>query len=174
MIQAVRPTSGRSTGSATGSPSSLRIKLNFCTKPCNISIDFTGWNRSAEGYRQAGSGKSQDPLYDVEEAAFFPDHRIAFSSRREGRFRLYEVDPVSAVIKEMSVSTCPARYPAISPDGGWLGFNCGHRPRNRFSSRKAIAIPSALSGRLTLRVSSMPRIGTRSRIDSPSPIKRCR
>jgi hypothetical protein len=62
--------------------------------------------------------------YDVREAAFFPDHRIVFSSRRGGRFRLYETDPVSEVIKEMIVPTCSARYPAISPDGGRLAFSC--------------------------------------------------
>jgi hypothetical protein len=40
---------------------------------------------------------------------------------------LYEVDPVSALIKEMTVPTCSARYPAISPDGGWLAFSCEER-----------------------------------------------
>lgn len=74
-----------------------------------------------------GERQIADSLYDVREAAFFPDHRIAFSSRREGRFRLYEVDPVSEVIDEMSVPTCSARYPAISPDGGRLAFSCGQR-----------------------------------------------
>jgi hypothetical protein len=74
-----------------------------------------------------GERQIADSLYDVREAVFFPDHRIAFSSRREGRFRLYEVDPVSEVIDEMSVPTCSARYPAISPDGGRLAFSCGQR-----------------------------------------------
>jgi hypothetical protein len=64
--------------------------------------------------------------YDVREAAFFPDHRIVFSSRREGRFRLYEVNPTSEAIQEMSVPTCSARYPAISPDGEWIAFSCEH------------------------------------------------
>jgi Tol biopolymer transport system component len=27
----------------------------------------------------------------------------------------------------MSVPTCSARYPAISPDGEWLAFSCGQR-----------------------------------------------
>jgi hypothetical protein len=62
--------------------------------------------------------------YDVREAAFFPDHRIVFSSKREGRYRLYEVNPVSEAIEEMSTPTCSARYPAISPDGEWIAFNC--------------------------------------------------
>jgi glycosyl transferase family 87/WD40 repeat protein len=74
-----------------------------------------------------GERQIADSLYDVREAAFFPDHRIAFSSRRDGRFRLYEVDPVSEAVKEMSVPTCSARYPAISPDGEWLAFSCGQR-----------------------------------------------
>ena len=65
--------------------------------------------------------------YDVREAAFFPDHRIVFSSRREGRFRLYMVNPAFDVIEQMSLPTCSARYPAISPDGEWLAFSCEHR-----------------------------------------------
>ena len=40
---------------------------------------------------------------------------------------MYDVDPVSALIKEMTVPTCSARYPAISPDGEWLAFSCGQR-----------------------------------------------
>jgi hypothetical protein len=67
------------------------------------------------------------PQYDVREAAFFPDHRIVFSSRRETRFRLYEVNPASGAIEEMSVPTCSARYPAISPNGEWIAFSCEHR-----------------------------------------------
>jgi Glycosyltransferase family 87/WD40-like Beta Propeller Repeat len=74
-----------------------------------------------------GEHQIADSEYDVREAAFFPDHRIVFSSRQGGRFRLYEVDPVSALIKEMTVPTCSARYPAISPDGGWLAFSCEER-----------------------------------------------
>jgi hypothetical protein len=76
---------------------------------------------------QMGERQIADSLYDVREAAFFPDHRMVFSSRREGRFRLYEVYPVSEAVKEMRVPTCSARYPAISPDGGWLAFSCGQR-----------------------------------------------
>jgi hypothetical protein len=65
--------------------------------------------------------------YDVREAAFFPDHQVVFSSRREGRFRLYEVNPVSKAIEEMSAPTCSARYPAVSPDGEWIAFSCDQR-----------------------------------------------
>jgi hypothetical protein len=64
--------------------------------------------------------------YDVREAAFFPDHRIVFSSRREGRFRLYEANPASDAIQEMRVPTCSARSPAISPDGERIAFSCEH------------------------------------------------
>jgi hypothetical protein len=86
--------------------------------------------------RQIGAGRTDASTvgehqvagspYDVRDAAFFPDHRIVFSSRREGRFRLYEVNPDSAAIEEMSVPTCSARYPAISPSGDWIAFSCEH------------------------------------------------
>jgi hypothetical protein len=66
------------------------------------------------------------PQYDVRDATFFPDHRVAFSSRRDGRFRLYVVNPTSEAVEEMSVPTCSARYPAISPDGKWIAFSCEH------------------------------------------------
>lgn len=66
------------------------------------------------------------PEYDVREAAFSPDHRMVFSSRRAGRFRLFEVDTASGTIEEMRLPTCSARYPAISPDGGWIAFSCLH------------------------------------------------
>jgi len=79
-----------------------------------------GGERTVEEHQVVGS------QYDLREAAFFPDHRIVFSSRREGRFRLYEVTPVSEAIEEMSVPACSARYPAISPDGGWIAFSCEH------------------------------------------------
>lgn len=62
--------------------------------------------------------------YDVRDAAFFPDHSIVFSSRRDGRFRLYKVNVDASVIEEMSVPTCSARYPAVSPDGEWIAFSC--------------------------------------------------
>jgi len=65
--------------------------------------------------------------YDVRESAFFPDHRMVFSARREGRFRLYEADLASGVITEMNVPTCSARYPAGSPDGEWIAFSCDQR-----------------------------------------------
>jgi Tol biopolymer transport system component len=33
---------------------------------------------------------------------------------------------VSGIVEEMSVPTCSARYPAISPDGEWIAFSCDH------------------------------------------------
>ena len=88
------------------------------------------WIRQMDtGRSEVTSGKHQiaDSRYDVREAAFFPDHRVVFSSRREGRFRLYEVNPASGAIEEMSVPTCSARYPAISPNGEWIAFSCEDR-----------------------------------------------
>lgn len=64
------------------------------------------------------------PEYDVRDAAFFPDHSIVFSSRRDGRFRLYKVSVVEGVVEEMSAPTCSARYPAVSADGEWIAFSC--------------------------------------------------
>lgn len=84
--------------------------------------------------RQTGSGKSESrtveerkiagPEYDVREAAFFPAHRMVFSSRKDGRFRLYAVDIASGVVDEMKAPSCSARYPAVSPDGQWMAFSC--------------------------------------------------
>jgi hypothetical protein len=78
------------------------------------------------GQLEARTGERQivGSQYDVREAAFFPDHRIVFSSKRDGRFRLYEFNPASEAIEEMNVPTCSARYPAISPDRERIAFSC--------------------------------------------------
>lgn len=65
--------------------------------------------------------------YDVREAAFFPDHRIVFSARREGRFRLFVVKPGSAAVEQMPLPSCSARYPAVSLDGKSMAFSCEQR-----------------------------------------------
>jgi len=72
----------------------------------------------------AGDRQIAEANYDVREAAFFPDDRIAFSSRHNGRFRLFAVDTDSGGIKEMPAPGCSARYPAASGDGEWLAFSC--------------------------------------------------
>lgn len=64
------------------------------------------------------------PQYDVREAAFFPDDGIVFSSRHDTRFRLYKAIIGSGVIEEMTVPTCSARYPAVSPNGEWIAYSC--------------------------------------------------
>jgi hypothetical protein len=61
--------------------------------------------------------------YNVREASFLPDHRLIFSSKRNGRFALY-VATQAGNIEELKRPTCPARYPAISPDGRWIAFTC--------------------------------------------------
>jgi hypothetical protein len=61
--------------------------------------------------------------YDVREASFLPDHRLIFSSRRNGRFALY-IATQSGNIEELKRPTCSARYPAVSPDGLWIAFSC--------------------------------------------------
>jgi hypothetical protein len=63
--------------------------------------------------------------YDVHEAAFLPDHRLVFSSKRAGRFALYVATlSEKIVIEKLPRPTCTARYPAISPDGRWMAFSC--------------------------------------------------
>jgi hypothetical protein len=82
------------------------------------------WIRHLKGQPEAPDHQLAGPDYDVREASFFPDHRVVFSSRRDGRFRLYLANPASATIEEMSDPNCSARYPAISPDGRWIAFSC--------------------------------------------------
>jgi hypothetical protein len=67
------------------------------------------------------------PEYDVRDAAFFPDHRVLFSAKLAGRFRLYIADPETGVIRETNAPTCSARYPAISRDGSRVAFSCEHK-----------------------------------------------
>jgi hypothetical protein len=82
------------------------------------------WIRQLKGQPGVPDHRIAGPDYDVREASFFPDHRVVFSSRRDGRFRLYMSSSVSAAIEEMSDPSCSARYPAISPDGRWIAFSC--------------------------------------------------
>lgn len=84
------------------------------------------WIRQLKGQPGTPDYQIAVPDYDVREASFFPDHRVIFSSRRDGRFRLYVANPLSATIEEMSPPNCSARYPAISPDGKWIAFSCEH------------------------------------------------
>src|ERR1700722_1370930 len=88
----------------------------------SLWIGHTGQVVSGE----SGEHQIAGPEYDVRDAAFSPDHRMVLSSRRTGRFRLFEVDTASGTIEEMKLPTCSARYPAISPDGGWIAFSCLH------------------------------------------------
>ncbi len=62
--------------------------------------------------------------YDVREAAFFPDHRVVFSSRRDGRFELFVVSLATETAERLDTPDCSARYPSISPDGQWIAFSC--------------------------------------------------
>jgi Glycosyltransferase family 87/WD40-like Beta Propeller Repeat len=64
--------------------------------------------------------------YDVRDAAFFPDHRMVFSSLRDGRFELYIVDLQSGDVADFVAVTCSARYPAVSVNGQWMAFSCEH------------------------------------------------
>jgi hypothetical protein len=89
--------------------------------------------RSSLWVRPIGSGNNTDaqperqiagPEYDVRDVAFFPDHNLVFSSRRNGQFRLFQTDSMRGVIREMSIPNCSARYPALSPDGQRLAFSC--------------------------------------------------
>lgn len=67
------------------------------------------------------------PDYDAREATFFPDHRVVFSSRRDGKFRLYVATLSSGAIEKMNKPSCSARYPVISPDGKSMAFACEER-----------------------------------------------
>ena len=89
--------------------------------------EFKG--RSSLWIRHLGSPDTLDreiagPEFDAREAAFFPDYRLVFSSRRGGTFRLYVADPISGSTTQMHDPACPARYPAVSLDGQWIAFAC--------------------------------------------------
>jgi hypothetical protein len=71
--------------------------------------------------REAREFASED--YDVHEATFLPDHRVIFSSKKNGRFAFY-VATQSGDVEELRKPSCSARYPAISPDGKWIAFSC--------------------------------------------------
>lgn len=61
--------------------------------------------------------------YDIHEATFLPDQRIIFSSKQNGRSRLY-IASQKGEIEALENPTCSARFPAMSPDGYWLAFSC--------------------------------------------------
>ena len=61
--------------------------------------------------------------YDPQDAAFLPDYRLVFSSRRSGQYRLYVADRAGH-IDPLQLPQCSARYPAVSPDGRWMAFTC--------------------------------------------------
>jgi hypothetical protein len=78
-----------------------------------------GQREAAQATQIAGSE------YDVRDSSFTPDNRLVFSSQRTGRFVLY-TSTLSGVIQELPGPTCPARYPAVSPDGNWVAFSCDY------------------------------------------------
>ncbi len=80
---------------------------------------------TAGGMREPGAREIVSEDYDVHEATFLPDHRIIFSSKKNGRFALY-VASQSGDAGELRMPTCSARFPAISPDGRWIAFSCDH------------------------------------------------
>ena len=63
------------------------------------------------------------PEYDPQDAAFLPDSTLIFSSKRDGSYALYRVS-LSDTVEKLAKPACQARYPAVSPDGGWLAFSC--------------------------------------------------
>jgi|GEM_PF-502854 len=66
--------------------------------------------------------KLVDSTSDVLEAAFFPDHRVAFAAQPDGRPALFVVDIKTQLVRLLSPPGVRARYPAISPDGEWLAY----------------------------------------------------
>ncbi|HEV2491868.1 MAG TPA: glycosyltransferase 87 family protein [Terriglobia bacterium] len=64
--------------------------------------------------------KLVDSTSDVLEAAFFPDHRLAFAAQPDGQPALFVVDIKTQLVRLLSPPGVRARYPAISPDGEWL------------------------------------------------------
>ena len=61
--------------------------------------------------------------YDVREMTWLDGQRLIFSSLRKERFVLYSAT-LQGTVEELSMPDCSARYPAVSPDGGWLAFSC--------------------------------------------------
>ena len=82
------------------------------------------WIRQTGG--QPGSEREiAGENYNVHEATFLPDNRVIFSSKQNGRFRLF-VATQQGDVEELKNPNCSARYPAISPDGRWMAFSCEH------------------------------------------------
>ena len=61
--------------------------------------------------------------YDVREVTWLDDQRLIFSSRRKENFSLYQAT-LQGNVEELSMPSCSARYPAVSPDRRWLAFSC--------------------------------------------------
>jgi Glycosyltransferase family 87/Lipoprotein LpqB beta-propeller domain len=61
--------------------------------------------------------------YDVREVTWLDEQRLIFSSRRKGNFSLYQAT-LQGNVEELSMPSCSARYPAVSPDRRWLAFSC--------------------------------------------------
>jgi glycosyl transferase family 87/WD40 repeat protein len=66
--------------------------------------------------------KLVDFTSDVLDAAFFPDHRIAFAAQPDGRPRLFVVDLETRLVRPLTPVHVRAGYLAISPDGRWLAY----------------------------------------------------
>jgi glycosyl transferase family 87/WD40 repeat protein len=64
-----------------------------------------------------------DFTWNVLDAAFFPDHRIAFVAQPDGRPGLFVVDVETRRVIPLAPEQVRARYPAISPDGEWLAYS---------------------------------------------------
>ena len=61
--------------------------------------------------------------YDVLDEAFFPDGRIVFAARPQGKASLFVAHPASGAIVGLFSGNARVRYPAVSPDARWLAFS---------------------------------------------------
>jgi hypothetical protein len=88
------------------------------------------WVRQIGQVQSGGSPMQERELagvqYDVRDVAFSPDDGIVFSFQHQGRFRLYKADPRTGIVAPVTVVTCSARYPAVSPDDQWMAFSSEH------------------------------------------------
>jgi hypothetical protein len=81
-------------------------------------------DRETDGVLSNGEHQLVGAPYDVQDASFYSNHQVMFSSSHNRKFSLFTVDANTGEITDVPFVSCPARYPSVSPDGRWIAFSC--------------------------------------------------